>query len=214
MISVVMLSGGMDSVATLVKLLKETDDEIMVHHIKLVNNENRHHAEALAVRKIVPYLRKIRRFRFSTSTVQIPGCDEGYVGYDIMTVHFMAGHIVRSIHNQAGYTPPIRMVHGYTKTDGVWTESPRHVSSVRIFEEHFHDYKDHGLPTPTVEFLLQDMTAKEAYDKYIDEELDKMIISCRKPKLFYDDTYIECGFCHTCNKMNDIRGIRNESNLY
>ena len=33
----VMFSGGIDSTHSLVELLRETDDEVLVHHIHLVN---------------------------------------------------------------------------------------------------------------------------------------------------------------------------------
>ena len=39
--TLVMLSGGVDSVYRLVKLLRETDDEVLAHHVHLVNIEQR-----------------------------------------------------------------------------------------------------------------------------------------------------------------------------
>ena len=212
MISVIMLSGGFESTVTLKYLLEETTDDVMVHHIQMMNAEGRYEAEAEAVKKIVPYMRKIRRFRFSTSQIMIPELDSGYAGIDMMTIGFMGGHIVRGIHHQIGYSEPIRLVVGFIAFDDEGkTLKDTDVVGSTIFEQHFHDYYKMGLETPTLEFLLRDMTYKqEAYDKYIDPELDAMLHCCRRPKKFYDNTFIECGCCHTCFKMNTLRGVPNE----
>ena len=75
--SVVMLSGGIDSVAVLKRLLEETDEKIYAHHIHLKNNEGAHNikrykAEALTLRKIVPYMKKtFRDFHYSESTIDV-----------------------------------------------------------------------------------------------------------------------------------------------
>ena len=45
MATLVMFSGGIDSTAMLVKLLAEGSDELRVHHIRMVNREQRHFAE-------------------------------------------------------------------------------------------------------------------------------------------------------------------------
>jgi len=75
--SVLMLSGGVDSVAVLKQLLEETDDKIYAHHIHLKNNEGfnnikRYKVEALALRKIVPYMKKtFRDFHYTESTIDV-----------------------------------------------------------------------------------------------------------------------------------------------
>ena len=75
--SVIMFSGGVDSVSVLKRLLEETDEKIYAHHIHLKNNEGvnnikRYKAEALALRKIVPYMKKtFRDFHYSESTIDI-----------------------------------------------------------------------------------------------------------------------------------------------
>ena len=73
--SVVMISGGIDSVAVLKRLLEETDEKIYAHHVHIKNNEGMHNikrykAEALALRKIIPYMKKnFRDFHYSESTI-------------------------------------------------------------------------------------------------------------------------------------------------
>jgi 7-cyano-7-deazaguanine synthase in queuosine biosynthesis len=72
-----MLSGGVDSVSVLKRLLEETDEKIYAHHIHLKNNEGannikRYKAEALALRKIVPYMKKaFRDFHYTESTIDV-----------------------------------------------------------------------------------------------------------------------------------------------
>ena len=74
--SVLMLSGGIDSVAGLKYLLVETDKLLYVHHIHLKNDEgieySRYKKEAEAVRKIVPYMKKtFRNFNYTESTIDV-----------------------------------------------------------------------------------------------------------------------------------------------
>ena len=75
--SIIMFSGGVDSVSVLKRLLEETDEKIYAHHIHLKNNEGmnnikRYKAEALALRKIVPYMKKtFRDFHYSESTIDV-----------------------------------------------------------------------------------------------------------------------------------------------
>ena len=75
--SVIMFSGGVDSVSVLKRLLEETDEKIYAHHIHLKNNEGvnnikRYKAEALALRKIVPYMKKaFRDFHYTESTIDV-----------------------------------------------------------------------------------------------------------------------------------------------
>ena len=57
-----MLSGGIDSVYLLKKLLVETNENIYAHHLHLINGEGkqieRYKLESIAVRKVVPYMKK------------------------------------------------------------------------------------------------------------------------------------------------------------
>jgi 7-cyano-7-deazaguanine synthase in queuosine biosynthesis len=75
--SVIMFSGGVDSVSVLKRILEETDEKIYAHHIHLKNNEGVHNikrykAEALTLRKIVPYMKKtFRDFHYSESTIDV-----------------------------------------------------------------------------------------------------------------------------------------------
>ena len=73
--SVLMLSGGVDSVAVLKRLLEETDKKIYAHHIHMKNNEGinnieRYKVEAKALKKIVPHMKRtFRNFHYTESTI-------------------------------------------------------------------------------------------------------------------------------------------------
>ena len=75
--SVIMFSGGVDSVSVLKRLLEETDEKIYAHHIHLKNNEGmnnikRYKAEELTLIKLVPYMKKtFRDFHYSESTIDV-----------------------------------------------------------------------------------------------------------------------------------------------
>jgi hypothetical protein len=208
MISVVMFSGGLESTASLVRLLKETDDRVVAHHIQLKTHEKRFTAEAQAVSKMVPYLRKkYRDFRFNVSSVEIPGLDADYHGWDILAICWMGGYVVKGIHIQAGCSVPMRLLYGMAsdEVDTYNRLSARIEAAHSMFNDHFYDYKEHGLKIPTVQSVIRELTAKQVYDRYIDDDLDKMIISCRRPKRLDNGSFIECGFCHSCEKMGKLR---------
>jgi len=134
--SVVMLSGGIDSVAVLKQVLKETDDKIYAHHIHIKNNEGpnnikRYKAEALALRKIVPYMKKtFRDFNYSESTIDtrqifsttqsaflnitMPGEEEFVKKHrltsDIVYNYFIAGLLAKTTNSANTYTGDINLL--------------------------------------------------------------------------------------------------------
>jgi 7-cyano-7-deazaguanine synthase in queuosine biosynthesis len=65
MTTLAMFSGGLDSTAMLVRLLTRGEDELRVHHIRMVNREGRDGAEQAAVEPILAYCRAhYRPFRY------------------------------------------------------------------------------------------------------------------------------------------------------
>lgn len=79
--SVLMLSGGIDSVSLLKRILLETDESLYVHHIHLKNNEGydypRYRKESESVKRIVPYMKKtFRNFNYTESTIDVKQIDQ------------------------------------------------------------------------------------------------------------------------------------------
>lgn len=213
MISVVMLSGGLDSTGMLIKQLKETDSLVHVHHITLKTCEDRWRAEGKAIEEIISYCRKhYKNFGFSTSTYEFPDFNIGYAGMDIMTVGFIGGNVVRAVQKQFiqtdNYLYDAEVLLGDTKTDfpGGMEElnsTIRITQAKYMFKMQFLDYKSHNWNTPQVSFPLIDYTKKEIYKKYIPDELKQSIWSCRRP-VYLDGKSIPCGICHTCQQMEDL----------
>ena len=84
-----MFSGGLDSTAMLVKLLAESDDELRVHHIRMVNREGRDRAERRAVEAILAYCRaRYRPFRYSESGARFPALEA--IPIDYLSIAFVA----------------------------------------------------------------------------------------------------------------------------
>jgi tRNA(Ile)-lysidine synthase TilS/MesJ len=55
-----MFSGGLDSTAALLTLLQDKENIVHLHHLRLVNQENRIKAEDIAVDIIVEHISKIK----------------------------------------------------------------------------------------------------------------------------------------------------------
>src|SRR3954469_13484146 len=89
MATLVMFSGGLDSTAMLVKLLRDTGDELRVHHIRMANKEEREGAEQHAVESIVGWCRDhYRRFRYSESGLDFRGLEA--IAIDYLSIAFVA----------------------------------------------------------------------------------------------------------------------------
>ena len=89
MTTLVMLSGGIDSTAMLVKLLAEERDELRVHHIRMINGEKRDLAEQRAVQAIVAWCRaRYRAFRYSESALDFSALEA--IPIDYLAIAFVA----------------------------------------------------------------------------------------------------------------------------
>ena len=96
-----MLSGGLDSVYSLYRMLKEVDDEILVHHVHLINPENRHIAEARSCELVMDYCRQeFGDILYSESTVDHSMFSR--FGYDMFIVAYIAGIITRDYAEKTG----------------------------------------------------------------------------------------------------------------
>lgn len=184
--TLVMFSGGLDSTVALVKLLKETDDNIHAHHINLYNQEGRAEAEKIAVSKIIPYCQKIRPFKFTTTTQDYT---EIFTPYDTHITRFTAAQICR------GYSGIQRVVSGWCKDD----TNPNTISDA-IFKAALCGNPDN------IEWYYPclEMTKKEEKE-YLSKECPELldfIHYCRKP-IKNGDVWEPCKKCHTCKQMGN-----------
>jgi hypothetical protein len=191
-----MLSGGVDSVAVLKQLLEETDDKVYAHHIHFKNNEGRNNikrykAEAKALKKIVPYMkRNFRDFHYSESTIDVRqifnlhsgSFDEkdlelkqksSYSLYDSV-YYYMIGGILSNITNSSSmyngemHPPPTREHRSKTFFN-------RHKEQSSIF---------YGASWPhkaQIKYPFFDEYCKRQSIEYLGKELMDMVWYCRHP---------------------------------
>jgi len=89
MTTLVMFSGGLDSTAMLVKLLEQSQDELRVHHVRMVNREGRAEAEQAAVEAIVAWCRRrYRPFRYSESGLDFASLEA--IPIDYLSIAYVA----------------------------------------------------------------------------------------------------------------------------
>ena len=187
MAKLVMLSGGIDSTAALVKVLSDTDDDLFVHHIYLKNNMRRERPELVAVDNIVQYCKdKYRPFNFTMSYMDLSFMGNN-VQADLYSVTYITALIVKQF-------PEIDcVVVSAIAEDELNPEMEERRRIARhIFESFF---LDGGMPK--IDMLLADMT-KEQVINNLPKELLELTWSCRKPAIDKDDNYIRCEKCHTC----------------
>ena len=184
--SLVMLSGGLDSVYTLWKLLTETDDAILAHHINFVNFERRYVVEAERCRRIVTYLKDhVRDFRYSETTLDRRS--QQFAGYDMMACGYEAGLVANSyLLNQNSRVD--RWTVGTCLEEGGWSARWDSVESC---------VKASAYPLPAPKFFSLPIVSKQEEIDAVPSELLRLTWACRRPKLT-DAGYEPCGVCKTC----------------
>lgn len=185
--SLVMVSGGLDSVALLASLLAHTTHEIHAHHVEIRNAEGRAEVENATLERVLPYLReRYRPFAYSTSKYELMMGQGG--GTDMTLAMFMAARVT---------------VAEGTFTDLVWTghlASPMvdYLEASAVFTACFtyHRYK------PVWVFPFINCKKTDIYAS-IPPELADMTWSCRTPVL-ESGVYRRCGKCHACQTRDEI----------
>ena len=198
MTTIVMFSGGIDSAYTLVKLLKETTDELLVHHIHFVNAEGRHRIEADRAYRIVAFCEKTYRpFTYTES-----GLDHRaftFFGFDMIGVGFEAGLVAHSYRNETGHMP-VRWTIGSCAEEARNTTRWPHVlacMAANCFPEAPPAY--FGLP----------IISKVDEIAYLPDDIVDMAWTCRRP-VWSNGTAYECGRCKTCKVMAAVRRRKTE----
>ncbi len=185
-VTLVMLSGGLDSVYTLWKLLTETDDTVLVHHINFVNFERRYVIEAERCRKIVEYLQKqVREFQYSETTLDRRS--QLFAGYDTMACGYEVGIVASSFllkHNRA----VDRWTVGSCLEEGGWSARWRYVED---------SVKSSAYPLQAPEFFTLPIVSKQEEIDAVPSELLRLTWACRRP-ILTEAGYEPCGVCQTC----------------
>jgi hypothetical protein len=196
-----MFSGGLDSAGALWNLLQDKANKLHIHHLHLLNMENRAEAEKCSVKNILDYVGKNYDFKYSESHHEYP--TYSYLGvknnmlvrnksfmFDSDLYNFIAGTICISL-------PSIKKVAiGRTKSDDNYGVERRSIRGTRLLH----------LFAPTVEkiYPVGHLTKDEIYNM-LPAELRNMSWSCRTPINIDKNTFKECGECKTCLELNKIK---------
>ncbi|MEH6528133.1 MAG: hypothetical protein V7723_18860 [Sneathiella sp.] len=193
-VTIVMLSGGVDSVYVLAKLLKETEDIVLVHHIHIINNDGRFKVEDQRCKKIVEWCRKnYRPFGYSQSAIDHRGLFRR--GYDVIGVAFEAGIIGRSYFSKFSKSVD-RWIFGLCKEEDLPEDRVFHIRKA---------CEASSFPYPPPELYRLPIISKADQIKYLPQELRDLCWTCRTPIWRSDGEFEECGRCPTCLIMKTTR---------
>jgi len=181
--TLLMLSGGLDSVGLFWQLM-QGQKRLHVHHMNLKNVENRADAEAIAVSRIVEYMRKVGDFDFTESTHQYPSHRNSFI-WDSDLVSFMAGTICM-------FNRTIKEVAiGMTASDTIGTR-------IKRSDLIFNAFNTKAVKT----YPLTTMTKEQVYDM-TPSDLRDLCWSCRTPQ-YVEGVPVACRRCITCKAMKKI----------
>lgn len=194
-----MFSGGLDSTAALFLLLTDPqykDFHIHVHHVRIINIENRALAEIKAVQNILNFYRKnnFKSFTFSESSIYIPVYNSKFL-FDVDITRFVAGFIAHSSSHVK------RVSWGRTKTDD---ESPSGIDVSRAnkiynaFTESEPENKE-----ATVLHPIRHLRKEEAM-ALLPKELISLTWSCRRP-IWNGQIPMPCNHCKTCKQLHWLK---------
>lgn len=190
--TLVMLSGGADSTATLWHVLNRPDqyNDVHVHHVHIHNVEGRWKIEAQAVKAILKYMGQHAptAFTSSESVIAIPAVGKQFL-FDTEVVSFVTGYMTSR-------DPSItKVVIGATGDDFNRPTTSNAVKKGRAVHNAFHEnVDDHS--SVIKDYPLKDLTKQEAYDT-MPPDLACLTWSCRTPRKS-GGSFIECGVCKTC----------------
>ena len=190
--TVIMLSGGIDSVALLANLLCETEHQVYVHHVEMANRENRSRAENDAVADVIDYCsRHYRPFSFSSSKSEFRLTPRGY---DLIITLMHAALVCLSLEKQVDF---VMTGHFHTRDfrsrygDGI-------LRGCFISEDVAPKW------LRPLDAMTDSHDTKKAIYRSVPHELAALGWSCRKP-VRKDDLFVPCGVCYACRNLEQAR---------
>ncbi len=190
--TLVMLSGGIDSVALLANVLAETEHRVHAHHIELTNQENREQAENDAVADVVDYCwQHYRDFSFSSSKSEFRITARGY---DLIITMFTAALVSISSEQNVDF-----VMTGHFQTKNI-----RALYGQRMLSSCF--LRDSAGPRwiRPLDALSNQKTAKIDIYRSVPPELAELCWSCRKP-VAVEAGFQPCGVCYACRNLDLAR---------
>jgi 7-cyano-7-deazaguanine synthase in queuosine biosynthesis len=188
---IVMLSGGLDSVALLANLLSATPHHVHAHHIEIDNFERRALPENDALARVLSYLRVHHRaFDYSASASSFPIGKGG--GYDLTLSLFVAARLCTAL---GGNIDAVFTGHRDTNFK-ILSEG------AAVFHACFIQKRTHPQwVRPLASMPKGDIAAS------IPPALARLSWSCRKPRDLDPPppapapAYAPCGVCHACREL-------------
>lgn len=209
----IMFSGGVDSTFLLKQALIETSDDVIAHHVHIVNNEGRHEAEAQACRKIVDYCRaNYRPFRYSESLVNRSGF--AAAGFDVMTVALEGGIAASNLLLSDGKMPDYWTL-GLNAEELASLNKQAGFSGVASGDVRYSDVRlghvcsvmrASCFPNDPPRYLAPDVRPKRELIAYLGPQLSRLCWTCRRPQKL-ERGFRPCGTCATCKLMGEIRMV-------
>ena len=184
-----MFSGGLDSTAMLVKLLREGEDELRVHHIRMQNKEAREGAEQRAVESIVAWCReRYRPFRYSESGLDFRALEA--IPIDYLSIAFVACQVAID-------TPGCDRIAVASLARDTDIEN-RSARQRRVFDAMYECYRYRKLGEPQVQWIYPVYHAtKQSLAASLPTELLQLTWSCRRP-VPERGGWRPCGGCKAC----------------
>ena len=191
-----MFSGGLDSFGTVWELFTNpeySEYDIHLHHIHLINREQRTRQEKIATVRFIKYCQEEGiTFTFSDNIIGFGFMSEGNFPMDSYIYAFLAGMMCNNDQSIA------HVAVGRTKTDvkdGI--EQARHiVRSQEIFNTSLEDLRRFKV---NYIFPARELSKNEIYDK-LPQYLKESFWSCRRP-----NGSEACGDCYTCKKLKELK---------
>ncbi|WP_421763612.1 hypothetical protein [Ekhidna sp.] len=199
-----MFSGGIDSTGVLHKLMTDPeykDFELIVHHIHIVNRENRALAEATAVKSILAYYQKQdeRNFTITASTFNTSGfapLKANRFPFDMDVCAFFSANIC------ASRKDIVSVAMGRTKTDvesGGENFMMRMKRAQAIFKSVLSLEEE---VIPQYIFPMVNYTKQEIWN-FLPPEVRSNTWWCRRP-IYENSMPKSCGKCQTCKDVTDF----------
>lgn len=187
--TMIMYSGGADSLSLAKNVLECTNHKIFLHHVVLKNFEERDQFQLNVLDKQLNFLKKFGEFEFiqSSTEMKIKSGRYKYIGLDLTTSLFMGARSCLALKNQisAIYTGHLRA-----------TSAPELFEGISVLNALFTNKRNKPnwiLPLR----LLDQKSAKLEIYKSIGQDGLSLTVSCRKPSKS-NETFTSCGKCHAC----------------
>lgn len=185
------VSGGLDSVGMLYRLLTETARPIHVHHVRIQPrvDRGRWRAEEMAMQAVLPWMLENTRPFVSTRSERLPRTVRTA---DIVVVTEECAKVGIATYGASGVSGLARGANAHDMASRQ-TNSRQHLAA-SAWQRAF------GLGAPPIEFPIADMT-REALWAMLPPELSRLTWSCRTPSSPSPGHYRHCRACATCKEL-------------